>query len=143
MNNENDKYLSEKYPKMFRDRYGDMKKTCMVWGFECGDGWFTLLDELCRKLQWNTDKNGYPQVVAVQVKEKFGGLRFYYTTEGGKEDSQADYRFGEISGVIDFAEVMSYKICELCGNTKGVTTTKGWNMTRCAECTAKKEEEKK
>jgi len=39
-------------------------------------GWFDLLDALCRSLQAETS-NGGPQVVAQQVKEKFGGLRFY------------------------------------------------------------------
>jgi len=44
------------------------------------------------------------QVVAIQVKEKFGGLRFYYS--GG--DSY-------IRGVVDMAGSMSYSTCEVCG----------------------------
>ena len=45
------------------------------------------------------------QVVAVQVKEKFGTLRFYY--DGGD-----DY----ISGLSAMAESMSGRTCEVCGN---------------------------
>ena len=107
----------------------------MCFGCECGDGWFMLLDELCSGLQWNTDKNGYPQVVAVQVKEKFGGLRFYYNAIGGEEDKRLERKVGCIDGRIGFAEAMSYKICEECGSTDDVTQSEGgWVYTRCAKC---------
>lgn len=68
------------------------------------------------------------QVVALQVKEKFGGLRFY--AKGGDVTTMA---------YIDFAESMSYKICEACGSTKDVTASQGWITVRCAECRAKAE----
>ena len=62
--------LVEKYPTLYSGYGGDITKTCMGWGMECDDGWFELLDELSEKLEpYN--------VVASQVKEKFGGLRFY------------------------------------------------------------------
>ena len=65
-----------------------------------------------------------PYVEIVQVKEKFGGLRFYIN--GGD-----DY----IDGMIDLAETMSYKTCETCGSTKNVgRTTKGWISTICKDC---------
>ena len=60
-----------------------------------------------------------PQVVASQVKEKFGTLRFYYT--GGD-----DYT----SGVTSFAESMSCVTCEDCG-APGETGGKGWIRTLC------------
>ena len=133
MNEQNDKYLCEKYPKIFRDRHGDMRTTCMVWGFP-GDGWLMLIDELCKQLQFNTDKNGFPQVIATQVKEKFGGLRFYYSEEGGEEGKWLAHKSGRIEGAISFAEAMSYKICEKCGSNINVTTTDGWNVTLCEKC---------
>jgi len=81
MRKELDEKLCAKYPKIFANRNGDKRKTLMCWGFSCGDGWYWLLDRLCSNLQWDTDKNNrdekYPQIVAMQVKEKFGGLRFY------------------------------------------------------------------
>lgn len=61
------------------------------------------------------------QVVAIQVKEKFGGLRFYYN--GGD-----DY----IRGVVDMAEEMSYRICEECGSP-GKSTKSGWIQTLCVD----------
>lgn len=61
------------------------------------------------------------QVVALQVKEKFGGLRFYYS--GGD-----DY----IRGVVSMAEEMSYRTCEECG-APGTTDKGGWIRTLCEE----------
>lgn len=59
------------------------------------------------------------QVVAVQVKEKFGGLRFYYN--GGDE---------YIDGLAQMAEMMSERVCEDCGN-KGKLYQQGWHRTLC------------
>lgn len=129
MREELDKKLVEKYPLLYRDRYAPMTETAMCWGFCCGDGWYDLIDNLCRNLQWNTDKNNYikdgveryPQVVASQVKEKFGGLRFYV-------ESATDAQYA----VIEFVESMSYSVCDVCG-AKGKQRGGGWITTRCDE----------
>jgi hypothetical protein len=128
MTSELDKKLCEKYPKIFVNRHGDMMTTAMCWGIDTGDGWYWLINKLCSNLQWNTDHNNrpdktYPQVVAVQVKEKFGGLRFYI--ESGTDKQYA---------VISFAESLSYGICEKCGSTKDVGQTKGWITVLCKKC---------
>jgi len=62
-----------------------------------------------------------PQVVAIQVKEKFGTLRFYYN--GGDD---------VIGGMVQMAESMSGVTCEECGNT-GKRYGGGWITTLCAE----------
>ena len=72
MREELDAALVTKFPKIFANRYGDLRETAMVWGFSCDDGWYWLIEELCAALQWDTDKNKHPQIVATQVKEKFG-----------------------------------------------------------------------
>ena len=69
--------LYAKYPKIFRQKDLDKMQTLMCWGIETDDGWYDLIDEVCQHLQWNTDKNGHPQVEFVQVKEKYGDLRIY------------------------------------------------------------------
>ena len=71
--------LYQKYPKIFRQKDLSMKETCMCWGIECGAGWYDLINFLCFHLQFDIDKNNYPQVEASQVKEKYGGLCFYYS----------------------------------------------------------------
>lgn len=189
MRKELDEKLCAKYPKIFADRHGDMRTTAMCWGFECGDGWYWLIDSLCSNLQWNTDNNNktnvienktlrklipfleklirkipgkyslkrkkqinplvifrgfllgklfdwekslklttietgkYPQVIASQVKEKYGGLRFYVGAASSVQH-----------GVISFAESLSYHICEMCGSTKNIGHTTGWITTLCEDC---------
>ena len=100
MKKENDEYLCKVYPKMMINRDLSMTETCMCWGFECGDGWFQLLNQLMGNIQtyidWqNREKEVVRQVTLDQVKEKFGTLRFYYT--GGD-----DY----IRGLVAMAESM-------------------------------------
>ena len=104
--------LHDKYPEI-------LGNVCL----EHDEGWNWLIDKLCSQLQWDTDHNKYPQVVATQVKEKYGGLRFYV---GGANESQW--------GAIQFAEYISSYICEKCGSTTQVTQTKGWITTLCATC---------
>jgi len=125
MTEELDNKLCEKYPKIFRDRHAPMISTAMCWGFEHDDGWFQIIDELCNKLQKHTDENPekHPQVVACQVKEKFGGLRFYVN---GADDYQHD--------LIDDAERESYETCEKCGSKENIGQTKGWITTLCKKC---------
>jgi len=142
MKSELQKQLFDKYPKIFRQKDLKMTETCMCWGIDTGDGWYNLLDMLCDQLQFNTDRNGYPQVEATQVKEKFGTLRFYYTELSLKEkDSWGERKSGAIDGLINFAEFLSGYICERCGTNQNVTSDEeGWIYTLCSECRAKKEE---
>jgi len=128
------KELMEKYPKIFRQKDIDMRQTCMCWGIECGKGWLELLDMLCFSLQWNTDRNGYPQVEATQVKEKFGTLRFYYTTVSVEGKEHTERQYGAIDGRIEFAELLSESICEKCGSNHNVTQTEGRITSLCENC---------
>jgi len=126
MKQENDEYLCKVYPKMMVNRAKDMKETCMCWGFECGDGWFQIINQLMGNIQnhidWqNREKEIVRQVTLDQVKEKFGTLRFYYT--GGD-----DY----IRGMVTMAESMSSVTCEECGKP-GTSTGGGWIKTVCVE----------
>jgi len=126
MKRELDKLLCERYPKIFAERHAPMTQTAMCWGFECDDGWFDIINTLCGNIQnyidWQnkTGKNA-EQVVAEQVKEKFGTLRFYY--HGGD-----DY----IRGLVTMAESMSGLTCEVCGKP-GSLNDGGWFRTLCEE----------
>jgi len=123
MKTELDKKLVTKYPKIFAQRNKPMTETAMCWGFECGDGWYWLIDNLCSLLQWDIDHNKHPQIEATQVKEKYGTLRFYTNGSDDKQD-----------GMIDLAESLSSSICEKCGSVDGVTQTEGWIVTLCKKC---------
>jgi hypothetical protein len=124
MKQELDQLLCERYPKIFVERHLSEMETCMCWGFAHGEGWFNIIDQLCANIQSHIDwkeKQGHavPQVVAEQVKEKFGTLRFYY--RGGD-----DY----VSGLVSMAESMTSVTCEECG-APGTTGGKGWISTLC------------
>lgn len=123
MSPELDKKLCEDFPKIFAQRNGSPKETAFAFGFECGDGWYDLIAVLCCNIQAHLDYNAdVPQVVAMQVKEKFGTLRFY--VHGGDE---------YITGAISMAESMSSRICEICSD-KGNIRNDGWITTRCDSC---------
>jgi hypothetical protein len=115
-----EKSMHEKYPKMFAEPYG---------GFAIGEGWWQIIESLCGNIQHYTDwqnKNHekhpvVPQVTVNQIKEKFGGLRFYYS--GGDD---------EISGMVRMAESWAAHSCEECGKP-GKSRGGGWIRTLCDE----------
>jgi hypothetical protein len=124
MSPELDAQLCEKYPKLMINRNKPMTETCMCWGFDCGDGWYNILDQLMGNIQNHIDwKNRQTelvkQVTLDQVKEKFGTLRFYYT--GGDD---------VIDGMVRMAESMSAVVCETCG-APGKRRGGGWVRTLC------------
>jgi len=59
--------------------------------------------------------------IAVQVKEKFGGLRFYVATATPEQYN-----------IISFAEHLSMTTCDVCGKM-GKRSGRGWIVTRCKE----------
>jgi hypothetical protein len=120
--------LVEKYPKILRDYGGDKRDTCMHWGMECGPGWYDLLDNVMGKLQYMSDKFG-PQVIADQIKEKYGTLRFYFGVEG-----KCDKEFYDIaSDIVNSAERESAHVCEETGKYGVLHVRGGWYKTLCTE----------
>ena len=55
MKKELDEYLCKVYPKMMINRDKSIQETCMCWGFECGDGWFQILNQLMSNIQHHID----------------------------------------------------------------------------------------
>jgi len=89
---------------------------------EVSDGWYKLIDRLCEAIQTIVDSESLEQVKAVQVKEKFGGLRFY----------TAEYvESPEIQKLIEEAESASYVTCETCGSPASCEAPNGWYKTSC------------
>ena len=124
--------LVKKYPKILRDYKGDMMETCMAWGIEHDDGWYKLLDECMAKLQYFCDlcsKDGEQvQVVANQIKEKYGTLSFYTSVYGG-DNIQHDI----IDDIIDTAERKSAYTCEVTGEHGELCKKGGWYKTLAYE----------
>ena len=53
MNEELEVKLVKRHPDLFTDYYGDPMKTCMAWGMEHGDGWYSLIESLCEFIDYN------------------------------------------------------------------------------------------
>ncbi|MDI1232451.1 MAG: hypothetical protein PSU93_15030 [Methylobacter sp.] len=117
MNKELDEQLCQKYPALYRDRNGDKGDTSMCWGFACGDGWHTLIDVISELLTKHD-----PNICAVQIKQKLGGLCFYH-------DSGDDYALG----VEMTAFTISKTVCEMCGAPGILNNKGGWLSTLCDE----------
>ena len=121
MSPELEKKLVEKYPLIFREYGQPPEKSCMAWGMAHDDGWFDLIDKLCADIM---KMEGADNFSATQVKEKFGGLRFYFN---GASD--------EMWKRVTRAEEESYTVCEVCGSKEEVTTAgPGWIRTLCKKC---------
>ena len=140
MDKELQNQLYEKYPDLFSNRNKSRMESCMCWGCEVGNGWYELLSSVCWRI-FQHEKNiedtkriladqpekikaelEYFPVKFDQIKEKYGGLRIYFT--GGD-----DY----VDGIVSMAEEYSYKVCEVCGNT-GKPNKGGWITTLCDNC---------
>ena len=169
MNTELENKLIKKYPKIFIDANKSPQESCMYWGLEVGDGWYDLIDVLCEALTYvyttsikideedgkrlgiegyafngGTDMNYFfkvnpPQVVADQVKEKFGELRFYYHLEYSKDNlslvdtkkypelEAINKRYCDfIDGIVHFASIASSKTCEVTGTVGVMQKRGGW-----------------
>jgi hypothetical protein len=125
MRKEYDEQLCREFPNLYKNRFGSMAETCMCWGFDCDDGWFQLIYDLSKKLEAEILKQpeeGRQCFRASQVKEKFGGLRFYM-------DSQTD----EMSGFIREAEDKSEETCEVCGAPGKIRVHHRWYYCSCEE----------
>jgi hypothetical protein len=85
-----------------------------------GDGWVGILEDLATKLA----AKGFDFSTVAQIKEKYGGLRFYY--DGCGFDAE-----------VDAAEEASYETCEECG-APGEARKGGWIKTLCNECEAER-----
>jgi hypothetical protein len=119
--------LKTTFPKMYGDVY------CGMW---VDKGWHKIIYELSKNIQrhidWkNKDIVVVPQVTVAQIKEKWGGLRFYY--DGGDDT---------IDGMVQMAEVWAQHTCEMCGERATKQTT-GWIKTVCDKHFDELEEQKR
>jgi hypothetical protein len=79
-----------------------------------GEGWYPLLFELDERLS-EID----PDYRIAQIKEKFGGLRYYIESK----------RYDKAQEIVDEIEDRSYTICEITGKPGRPTRKNGWIKT--------------
>lgn len=156
----------DRFPILFQDSKKPMTETCMCWGIECPIGWFHILEQLCTVLEfYNMEfvKNHGIAVIAAQVKEKFGTLRFYYDVRPVGENGIVKYEPDELptdkdrqrmiamdylemlaDNIIREADNMTEKTCADCGvplDDENFVETKGWISYICKECDEKRHKE--
>lgn len=107
-----------------RDRFPHLFRGIDRFNFTVDEGWKGIITTLCEKL----DALGLPNLQVLQVKEKFGGLRFYVN---GRND--------EVSALIRQAMEESWTTCEWCG-APGKQFGERWILTLCESCQAKRKE---
>jgi hypothetical protein len=138
MKQELQQQLYDKYPDLFVNKDKTASESCLYFGIECNSGWYDILYNICWMINQHEEnirirtkykqkedpsyESDYIPVRFDQIKEKFGGLRVYYS--GGD-----DY----VSGMVSMAESFSYKICEVCGE-RGSPHKGGWISTLCESC---------
>jgi len=123
--------LKQKYPKLFYECGDILSCPC---GVDVPLGWEKIIDNLCGSIydyvlltvRYRKDSETgeiikeEPSFVKIdQIKQKFGGLRFYCT--GGDSD---------VSGMIRFAEFLCDKTCEVTGEEGQLCkNSSGWYRT--------------
>jgi len=114
-------YLKESYPEILPEKFH----------FECGDGWFLILNGAFREMMsiksMTRFKDAlYPEVM--QIKEKFGTMRFYIAPlDGGQE------YYDRIYTIVTMAETLSHRTCESCGRA-AFPQDQRWMKVHCKWC---------
>ena len=125
-----EKYLVKKFPLCFGDINKGPKESLMCFGCECGNGWYKIIKEACQKAEpiiakWIEENKNDPNFSMdwapkfIQIKEKYGTLRLYFTTyPDGFDEIETE------------AEKKSETTCERCGK-EGKLRGQGWIYTSC------------
>ena len=137
------------------------KECCVLYdgaesaAWACGPGWDDPLEKLSYKLEALNIQlydRWMVKVVAAQVKEKFGTLRFYFDclVDGNGEPTReqvvlSHYVEDLASEYVHKAEEECYGICEECGTPIGTgesprCCTLGWYRYLCRDCAMQHEE---
>ena len=112
MKNELQQKIYKDFPKLFP------RNSRPMFGFEVSDGWYDLIYNLCKEIDIERKKNKII-IDVTQVKEKFGGLRFYCTGNTA------------IFNLVRKAEDLSFKTCEVCGRKGKHRDIGRWLQTLC------------
>ena len=106
--------VKERYPLLtFDKRFDNMT----------GPGWWPILEMLFSQLSLIVEA-GYP-VKITQIKEKFGGLRVYVSSN--KESA------GAVHDAISDAAHRATGACYFCGESATLRTDRAWIATLCDE----------
>lgn len=116
--------LRNKCPMLYKDKIV----------FQCGAGWYDIIQRLSVQIENlltkyskviafpETDEAFDMEIFAIQIKEKYGTLRFYMSCETD-----------EITNLIKETEALSKETCETCG-AKAKLRKHAFMEVKCDEC---------
>lgn len=104
-------------------------KRPLPFGLEVHAGWTDLLDTLLSRIETILDDIPDASFEILQVKEKFGTLRFYYQI-----DNASDTATAAIRQAVEATATASRFCCERCGASGQLDSKNGWMRVRCRTC---------
>lgn len=114
--------------------------TCMFWGIDCEDGWYSPLKEFAEQMKLlnkiAVEENF--KCVCNQLKNKYGRCCIYYCFKKVDESKPVGALYDTLVEIFDrtifLAEVSCDSYCEVCGSRDNLTYTEGWIMRLCPKC---------
>jgi hypothetical protein len=106
---------TEELQAILKPFYGNNRREGYFIGSDFGPGWNDIVLALHTLLSRDN-----PNYFIAQIKEKFGGLRYYI---GGEET--------DVGALISEAEALSYQTCEECGRPGILREDLSWITTLC------------
>lgn len=139
--------LKMEFPLLYEGLRIHWSEGGMLGGIGVGPGWWDIICEVSRGLESLMEQQPAFRMKAVQVKEKYGGLRYYVDKIGATywDGNESEHTFPdgaeprrayeEAARLIRKAERESLETCEYCG-AKGayMSDYSSWLKTLCAEC---------
>lgn len=105
----------------WRDRLRQRWPERLQCSMDCGPGWSDIVEAVCELI----DQEGVTLYQFTQIKEKFAGLRMYWSGEDPA---------GRIDQLVEAAEEISFSVCERCGSGRAkVWNHRGYVYTACDE----------
>jgi len=120
--------LVAKYPDICADYKGDQNKTCFHWGFECGDGWYELIDSCLQQVDFIAKKNNISVKIG-QIKSKLGRLVIYLDFESGPKGEAVSAAIDAIHNVVEQTWKNSQNISEISGLPASPKVINNWIFT--------------
>lgn len=107
---------------------------------ECNTGWFGIIDELSSKIEEinHSFVNKEHKIFAVQIKQKYGTLRFYTELSDSLFDEHeiCNEIWKTVNDLVYETEIKSANTCECCGKA-GKIIAGPYVETLCEKCCTK------
>jgi hypothetical protein len=109
----------EQLEKQLENHWSSGRRNVFI---ECDPGWYPIISQLDLDI-----RKVAPDYTILQIKEKFGGLRYYI---GSLHESV----FDQVHAIISEAERVADETCECCGEPGELCRRGGWLKTLCKQC---------